>query len=121
MNILVLIKQVPDTEANITVSGGKINEAGIKWIISPYDEIALEEAIRIKEKTGSTVTALSVGTENNINALRTCYAMGADKPFWCRPTNMRCWILSPQPRPLSRPSAGTNMNYPGGHPGHRFR
>ncbi len=79
MNILVLIKQVPDTEAKITVSGGKVNESGIKWIIAPYDEIALEEAIRIKEKTGSTVTAISVGTDQAVSALRTAYAMGADK------------------------------------------
>ena len=79
MNILVLIKQVPDTEAKITVSGGKVNESGIKWIVAPYDEIALEEAIRIKEKTGATVTAISVGTDQSVQALRTCYAMGADK------------------------------------------
>lgn len=79
MNILVLIKQVPDTEAKINVSGGKVGEAGIKWIISPYDEIALEEAIRIKEKSGGTVTAITVGTDQAVSALRTAYAMGADK------------------------------------------
>ena len=78
MNILVLIKQVPDTEAKINVAGGKISEAGIKWTISPYDEIALEEAIRIKEKSGGTVTALSVGDDSVQNALRSAYAMGAD-------------------------------------------
>ncbi len=79
MNSLVLIKQTPDTEANITVSGGKINDAGIKWIISPYDEIALEEAIRWKEKSGGTVTAISLGPDKVVEALRTAYAMGADK------------------------------------------
>lgn len=78
MNILVLIKQVPDTEAKIVVSGGKVQEAGIKWIISPYDEIALEEAIRIKEKTGGTVTVISVGDDSVQQAIRTAYAMGAD-------------------------------------------
>ncbi|MCS6984839.1 MAG: electron transfer flavoprotein subunit beta/FixA family protein [Leptospiraceae bacterium] len=78
MNILVLIKQVPDTEAKIVVSGGKVQEAGIKWIISPYDEIALEEAIRIKEKTGGTVTAISVGDDLVQQSIRTAYAMGAD-------------------------------------------
>lgn len=79
MNSLVLIKQTPDTEANITVSDGKINDAGIKWIISPYDEIALEEAIRWKEKSGGTVTALSLGPDKVVDSLRTAYAMGADK------------------------------------------
>lgn len=79
MDILVLIKQVPDTEAKISVSGGAINEAGVaKWIISPYDEIALEEAIRIKEKSGGTVTAISVGDDSVQTSLRQAFAMGAD-------------------------------------------
>ncbi|MCS6971629.1 MAG: electron transfer flavoprotein subunit beta/FixA family protein [Turneriella sp.] len=78
MNTLVLIKQVPDTEAKINVVGGKISEAGIKWTISPYDEIALEEAIRIKEKSGGTVTAIAVGDDSVQNALRSAFAMGAD-------------------------------------------
>lgn len=87
MNILVLIKQVPDTEAKINVSGSKISEAGIKWIISPYDEIALEEAIRIKEKSGGTVTAISVGDDSVQNALRTAYAMGADNAIQVKVDN----------------------------------
>ena len=87
MNILVLIKQVPDTEAKITVSGGKINETGIKWIISPYDEIALEEAIQWKEKTGGTVTALTLGTDQAVSALRTAYAMGADNAIHIKTEN----------------------------------
>ncbi|MDH5716801.1 MAG: electron transfer flavoprotein subunit beta/FixA family protein [Spirochaetia bacterium] len=87
MNILVLIKQVPDTEANISVSGSKINEGGIKWIISPYDEIALEEALRIREKKGGSVTVISVGTENTITALRTAYAMGADNAIHIKNDN----------------------------------
>lgn len=78
MNTLVLIKQVPDTEAKINVAAGKISEAGIKWTISPYDEIALEEAIRMKEKSGGTVTALAVGDDSVQNALRSAFAMGAD-------------------------------------------
>ena len=78
MNILVLIKQVPDTETNIRLSGDKIDEASIKWIISPYDEIALEEAIRTREKHGGTVTVCSLGPDRVVSALRTAYAMGAD-------------------------------------------
>lgn len=78
MNTLVLIKQVPDTEAKINVNAGKISDAGIKWTISPYDEIALEEAIRMKEKSGGTVTALAVGDDSVQNALRSAFAMGAD-------------------------------------------
>jgi len=78
MDILILIKQVPDTETTIKVSGGNIADTGIKWIISPYDEVALEEGMRIKEKNGGTVTVISLGPERVTTALRTAYAMGAD-------------------------------------------
>ncbi len=80
MKILVLIKQVPDTEAKVSLSGDHLNENGIKWVISPYDEIALEEAIRIKEKHGGecSITVISMGPERAISSLRTAYAMGAD-------------------------------------------
>lgn len=81
MNIYVCIKQVPDTEASILVKDGRsINEAAIKWIISPYDEYAIEEALKLKEKlAGSTVTAVCLGPERVQNALRTALAMGADR------------------------------------------
>jgi electron transfer flavoprotein beta subunit len=80
VNIYVCIKQVPDTEASILVKGGRsINEAAIKWIVSPYDEYAVEEALKLKEKlAGSTVTAVCLGPERAQNALRTALAMGAD-------------------------------------------
>lgn len=87
MNILVLLKQVPDTEANITPQENDINPNGIKWIMSPYDEIALEEAIRIKEKTDATVTILSVGDETSTIAIRTAYAMGADNAILIKNDN----------------------------------
>jgi len=81
VNIYVCIKQVPDTEATILVKDGKsINEAAIKWIVSPYDEYAIEEALKLKEKLpGSTVTAVCLGPERVHNALRTALAMGADR------------------------------------------
>ncbi len=81
MNVYVCIKQVPDTEASLTVKDGKgVNEAAIKWIVSPYDEYAIEEALKLKEKApGTTVTAVTVGPERAQNALRTALAMGADR------------------------------------------
>lgn len=81
MNIYACIKQVPDTEASILIKDGKsIQEATIKWIVSPYDEYAIEEALKLKEKIpGSTVTAVCLGPERVQNALRTALAMGADK------------------------------------------
>lgn len=79
MKIVVLVKQVPDTETNIKVGDKIINEAGVKWIISPYDEFAIEEGIRIREKNGGEVIAISVGPDRVIEALRTAYAMGVDR------------------------------------------
>jgi electron transfer flavoprotein beta subunit len=82
MNIAVCIKQVPDTETKIKLNGDSswIDLAGIKWIISPYDELAIEEAIRFKEKNGGTplVTVFTVGPTRTNEALRTALAMGCD-------------------------------------------
>ncbi|MGE5343252.1 MAG: electron transfer flavoprotein subunit beta/FixA family protein [Candidatus Omnitrophota bacterium] len=81
MNIYVCIKQVPDTEAILQVKdGNKINEDNIKWIISPYDEYAIEEALKLKEKVaGSTVTVIALGPARVESALRSGLAMGADQ------------------------------------------
>lgn len=79
MNIFVLVKQVPDTETRIKTKETGIDEGGIKWIVSPFDEHALEEALRQKEKTGATVTAVSLGPERCVEALRTAYALGVDR------------------------------------------
>ena len=80
MKILVIIRQTPDTEAKIKVGGdGKsINPEGIKWIVNPYDEFAVEEAIQIKERLGGEVVAVTMGPERCLTSLRTAMAMGAD-------------------------------------------
>jgi electron transfer flavoprotein beta subunit len=81
MNIYVCIKQVPDTETKIKLNGdcSGIDTAGIKWIMSPYDEFAVEEALRLKEKNaGSTVTVISAGPARVVETIRTALAMGAD-------------------------------------------
>lgn len=81
MNSIVCISQVPDTESRIKISadGKKIDEAGLKFIVSPYDEFALEEAIRFKEAKGGDVTAITFGPERAGQALRECLARGATK------------------------------------------
>ena len=81
MNSVVCISQVPDTESRIKVGadGRHIDEAGIKFIVSPNDEYALEEAIRIKEAKGGDVTVLSFGPDRVAQALRECLARGATK------------------------------------------
>jgi electron transfer flavoprotein beta subunit len=81
MNIYVCIKQVPDTETKIKLNSDQsgIDTAGIKWIMSPYDELAVEEALRLKEKNaGSTVTVVSAGPARVVETIRTALAMGAD-------------------------------------------
>jgi electron transfer flavoprotein beta subunit len=82
MEIICLLKQVPDTEAEIrpTADNTGINYEGIKFVINVYDEYAVEEALKIKEKTGEgTITIVTLGPERAGEAIRTGLAMGADK------------------------------------------
>jgi len=82
MKILVAIKQVPDTATQVKITGDarSIETAGITWIVSPYDEFAVEEALRIKEKRGQgEVVAVTLGPDRAKEALRSCLAMGADR------------------------------------------
>src|SRR5256712_2398445 len=82
MKILVTVKQVPDTatQVKIAADGKTIDPTGITWIVSPYDEFAVEEALRIKEKRGQgEVGAVALGPERAKEALRSCLAMGCDR------------------------------------------
>jgi electron transfer flavoprotein beta subunit len=80
LNSVVCISQVPDTESRITIAEGrKVDETGLKFIVSPYDEYALEEAIRLKEKQGGDVTVLTFGPDRAQQALRDALARGATK------------------------------------------
>lgn len=80
MNIFVCLKQTPDTEATIKVSDGKVQEDAVnKWIISPYDEYAIEEALQFKKQHGGSVTVFSLGPDRVVEALRQAYALGVDK------------------------------------------
>lgn len=79
MNILVLVKQTFDTEEKIAVQNGQIIEDGVEFIMNPYDEYAIEEAVKVKEEKGGEVTVLTVGPARSDSVLRTALAMGADK------------------------------------------
>jgi electron transfer flavoprotein beta subunit len=79
MNIYVLLKRTFDTEEKISLSNGKIQEDGAEFIINPYDEYAVEEAIQIRDAKGGEVTIITVGNEEAEKQLRTALAMGADK------------------------------------------
>ena len=79
MNIYVLLKKTFDTEEKINVSGGQIKDDGAEFIINPYDEYAVEEAIIQRDAHGGEVTVVTVGDEDSEKQLRTALAMGADK------------------------------------------
>src|SRR5512145_2193674 len=80
MKIVVCVKYVPDTAAKIKVAanGTEIDFADVTFVVNPYDEFAVEEALKIKEKLGGEVVVIGVGAEAANTGLRTCLAMGAD-------------------------------------------
>jgi len=81
VKIIVCIKQVPDTETQIKIApgGAAIVTDDIKWVMNPYDEFGVEEALRIKEKLGGDVTVVGLGPKRVTESIRTALAMGADK------------------------------------------
>lgn len=79
MNIYVIMKQTFDTEEKIMIRDGEISDDGVKYVINPYDEYAVEEAIRIRDEQGGSVTLVTIGPDRSTDALRTALAMGADE------------------------------------------
>jgi len=82
MILAVCLKRVPDTNARPTIGpdGKSINPQGIEFVINPYDEFAIEEALRLKEKAGAgEVVGVSVDPEGNESMLRKALAMGVDR------------------------------------------
>jgi electron transfer flavoprotein beta subunit len=91
MNSLVCVAYVPDTETKIRIGadGKSIDEQDVKWIVSPYDEYGLEEALKTREAKGAgTVTVLAVGPERAKTGLRECLARGADEAIWVDATGV---------------------------------
>ena len=79
MGVAVLIKQVPDTTSKVSVAGDLVDESSVsKWSISPYDEYALECAMRLKESGYSEVVAITCGPQRSSKALTEAAAVGAD-------------------------------------------
>ena len=81
MNIIVCLKQVPDTESQIKVGsdGKSIVTDDIKWVMNPYDEFGVEEALQLKAKFGGEVIVVGLGPKRVTETIRTALAMGADK------------------------------------------
>jgi electron transfer flavoprotein beta subunit len=80
MKIVVCVKYVPDTAIKIKIasSGSDVELTDVAWVVNPYDEFAVEEALKIKEKLGGEVVVVGAGSEPATAGLRTCLAMGAD-------------------------------------------
>ena len=79
MNIFVLMKRTFDTEEKIVLNNGEIDECGVEFIINPYDEYAIEEAIQLRDAHGGEITVVTVGSQDSEKELRTALAMGADQ------------------------------------------
>ena len=80
MKIIVCVKQVPDTETRIRIGpdGRSIAEGDVNWIVSPFDEFAIEEALRLKEAQGGEVMLVGMGPDRVASALRSGLALGAE-------------------------------------------
>jgi electron transfer flavoprotein beta subunit len=81
MNSIVCLKEVPDTETRIRVQEGKIVDEGIQYVVNPYDEFALEEALTWQEELGGKVTLVSLGPERARESILKGLAMGADEVY----------------------------------------
>lgn len=84
MKILVLVKHVPDTETKVKLAaGGKaLDDAEFKYMVNPYDEFAIEEAVRTQEKQGGESVVVSMGPSRVQEAMRKAMAMGIDRGVW---------------------------------------
>lgn len=91
MNIVVLIKMVPDTESRLEIIDGKVNESGFKYMVNPYDEFAVEQAVQFKEAVGGKVMIVSLFSNNaSIDTdLRKMMAIGADEAIVLRQDGYR--------------------------------
>lgn len=85
MDVIVCLKKVPDTGARIEIEKDGLEiKADIPWILNPYDEFAVEEAIRIKERFGWSVTLIHAGVEGGEEVLKKGVAMGADSAVYVK-------------------------------------
>src|SRR5947207_13712547 len=100
MDVAVCVKHVPDTEAAIRIrpDGHGIDESGLPFVMNYYDEHGVEEALRIKERLGGTVTLLTAGPARAALALRSGLAMGAAAA---------AHIVDPAPHGAARLGVGT--------------
>ena len=92
MNILVFVKQVPDTETRIQLKDGAVDTTNVKWVANPYDEFAIEEALRIRERLGQgKVTVVSLGPDRVKEAIKYALSLGADEGVHLKGEGVALW------------------------------
>jgi electron transfer flavoprotein beta subunit len=79
MKIFVCVKHVPDTAANVKIVNGNSFDESVKFVVNPYDEYAIEEAVQIKKDKGGEVIIVTLGTTKAVASIRSALAMGADR------------------------------------------
>lgn len=91
MNIVVCINHVPDTETRVKVGpdGKTIDKTCVNYILNPYDEFAIEECLRLKEKFGGEITAISLGGDSHKETLRKALSVGVDKALFLKDESPR--------------------------------
>jgi electron transfer flavoprotein beta subunit len=91
MKIAVCVSHVPDTATKINIGedGKTIDPNGVTYIVNPYDEYAIEEALKTKEALGGEVVVMSVGNDNHKETIRKALAMGADSGILLKDDNHR--------------------------------
>ena len=91
MKILVLVNHVPDTETKVKVGsdGKSIDPVGVNYMLNPYDEFAVEEALKTKQAFGGEVVVVSLGGDTNKETLRKSLAMGCDKAVLLKDNGVR--------------------------------
>jgi len=91
MKIVVCVNHVPDTETKVKVGqdGATIDKTGVNYMLNPYDEFAVEEALRLKEKHGGDVTVVSLGPDSHKETLRKALAMGVGKAVLLKDDGVR--------------------------------
>ena len=95
MNIAVLIKMVPDTESKLEVNAGELNNQNFKYMVNPYDEFAVEQAVQFKESFGGKVTLITLFKESPEaeRELRKMLAIGADEVIYLKQENYTSLLL----------------------------
>ncbi len=91
MKIIVFVNHVPDTETKVKVGadGKLIDPSGVNFMLNPYDEFAVEEALKTKQQFGGEVVVVSLGGDSNKETLRKSLAMGCDKAVLLKDASIR--------------------------------